>query len=284
MRLKTSIPAFEQIKVAIENGVPLAADLRSERMGDACAALAVAQWISGKSGGSQITCIQDPQGKTGFMLNDFVTAAQITCELYPAGVEIPFLDVHTCGLNDSLWILNPYLTTQGEHPKLKLKEPLQKKESVVFAPLINVEYNNRREMDIDNCNLLISELEAAGHSVIVMTEDAELFPKAPKIGLKDCIKFIAECKLFIGGDTGFSHVCAALGTKQVAIYPDWFHCGMADLRSAVVTAEWWGIPTTATPKNFLPNAPADKIRVVELGTDHKFSTAHVLDAVNTLLK
>lgn len=285
MRLRTSIPATKQIIDAVSLGVPLCMDARTERMGDKAAIVAVAKWIS-STFGACVTILESAPGRTPFMLSDY--------EL-PLGVDVAIvdplepiedmLDVHTCGNQDSLWILNPYLATQGCRSKLQLREDHPKRgertDAIVFGALLNTEYNHRRDMHPaairETINVLAGEYP---NVVLLLAKPDDRFPEATVGALADAIDTIATASCFIGGDSGFGHVAAAFGTPVVSIYPDWWMHQMPRLGDAIVTAEWWGLPTHYTPKSFLPNA--SQLRVVELGTDGHWSIEHVLRSIATL--
>lgn len=278
MKLQQELPTNKQIELAIANKVPLGMDVRNERMGDKVACIAIAKYLRDKYD-TDIVFIEHEISKTPFMLSHYKLPSRIKVASYHPADEIPFLDLHTQGNNDALWVFNPYLNAIGVHPEMHLRESFVQHNDIVFAPLVDVEYNKRREMDYDACLQQIEELKK-DHNVTVLAKD---FPDAPNLSLKECIEKIAGASLFIGGDSGFSHVAAALGVKQIALYPDWWHYGIADMRSAVFTSDWWEIPFYATPKSFLPNAPFSHIRMVELDTNHKWSFAHVKQSIDRLL-
>lgn len=282
MRLTTNLPAFQQIRNAVANGVPLFMDLRHERMGDKCAAVAVAKWIAHEAN-ARVTIVEsDAQQKTDFKLSQFLRDETVPVIELPIDADFEGLDVHTLESGiESLWFLNAYVATLGIRAGLTLERSYKRSDEILFCLLDDTEYNERRDMNAHSAKASYERLKEAGHSVRVLTlNPSTVIPEAVQMSIGEAIHQIATAKCVIAGDSGFSHVAGGFGTPLVAIYPDWLHVGKSRLEHAIRVAEWWGIPAVHLNYTFFPNA--ENFRVVELGTDHNFSASHVLESVNAL--
>jgi len=82
-------------------------------------------------------------------------------------------------------------------------------EYICFSPLFNGSYNQARGMSIDFCNRLIDDLNCKyPNKVIVITDQPEKIKNSKSIvdiDLYNLIYIISKSKVFIGGDTGFTH-------------------------------------------------------------------------------
>jgi hypothetical protein len=283
MRLQIQYPVFDQIQAAKDNGIPIMCDLRSDRMGDKVATLAYAMWIRDKADIS-VTMIEDSRGKTPFLLSDYVLPERISVMDIPAEKDITdMLDVHTSQNNDSLWIINGYLSIIGVHPVLKKPYPKKRTGEILFFPLTHTEYNQRRDMDLHCVALTVDYLKRRGHTVsVIYDRDTNILP-VEHLPLNEVCERIYNASCIISGDTGFSHLAPALGTPVTAIYPDWYKYQSFSSFDQAKTAEWFGIPTWYTPKLFLPNSPYHLLRTVELDTEHKWSVEHVARSIDTLI-
>jgi hypothetical protein len=281
MRLQKNISARRQIDEAVKQNIPLVFDLREERMGDKAAAVNVASWIA-REHNAQVTLVEAKVGKTPFMLSDYSLSYQsgdkilstLVCTTEEPRIPLQGLDVHTATNNDSLWMLNPYLHSIGFRGLASVNdESLKNSDEIIFAVLTGSEYNQRRDMKLGCARITIDLLRAEGFTVTVLSDKQHvLLPDAEHLSFDECIKRIARCRVFIGGDTGFTHVSALFGRPTIALYPDWYEAGIAKQPEAERTAEWWNIPTT--PKSFLPNARTRS--VVTFSSANTWSPDHVI--------
>jgi hypothetical protein len=280
MRLITNLPAFQQIRNAVEHGIPLFMDLRQERMGDKSAAVAVAKWIAHEAN-ARVTIVEAQQ-KTDFRLGDYLRDETVPVIELPLEAELDGLDVHTLQTGiESLWFLNAYVSTLGIRAGLSLEREFKCSDEILFCLLTDTEYNERRDMNVHSVKAAADRLTEAGYSVKVLTMNpTPVIPEAVQMSMREAVHQIATAKCVIAGDSGFSHVAGGFGVPLVAIYPDWMHVGKSRLEHAIRVMEWWGIPATHLNYTFFPNA--EKLRVVELGTDHNFSPAHILESVQVL--
>jgi hypothetical protein len=280
MRLDLSKPVQKQIIEAKKAGTPLVFDLRQDRMGDKAAFTSIIAWLAGLYG--PITILESVNGKTAFMLADYFDGAE--CAILDPLEDHKGLDLCTTGLELACnWELHAYLASIGIRPRLSIEVPVEyPSDYIVFAVKSGALYDERKDMDLYRSRETIDQLRMEGHEVEVLYDrEDSLFPDAKPRTMEQCLELIAQCRAFVGGDTGFSHVAAACGVPQVAIYPDYFKFGKASLSKSLAISEWWGLKGLLwTPFNTLPNS--DNFAVVELGTDHKWSIEHVLKALERL--
>lgn len=283
MRLLIQYPVFAQIQTAKDNGITICCDLRSDRMGDKVATLAYAMYIR-DTADVPVVMVEDRRGKTPFLLSDYILPERISAVDIPVESEITdMLDVHTSNNNDSLWTINGYLSVKGIHPILKKNRPKNPSGEILFFPLTHTEYNQRRNMDLRCVALTVEYLQKMGHKVsVIYDRDTDILP-VERLPLDVVCERIYDASCIVSGDTGFSHLAPALGTPVAAIYPDWYRAQAFSSFDQAKTAEWYNIPTYYTPKLFLPNAPLDLLRVIELDTEHKWSVEHVARSVETLV-
>lgn len=274
MKLLISQPVLPQIQAARKVGKKICLDGTKEALGDKVAIVTVATWLR-RMLNEEIILLETAPGRTPFLFSNYELPEGLVVEEMQLGIPLEHLDVLKSGANDSLWVLNPYLATLGIHPKIKLKEPATERDEIVFIPLHNPLYNQRRGMDLAHVGKTINYLREIGFNLTVITDFKSEHFESIQLPFNEVVERIAGAKIFIGGDTGFSHLACALGTPAIAIYPDWFVVGKSDMRDAATIGEWWGIPSIYTPYSFIPNAPHEKLRVVELASDHTFSIAHV---------
>lgn len=275
-------PYRQQIKLAKENDLPICFDLRAEAMGDKVAALGFAEWVH-STFDVPVIFVEARNGRTPFMLSDYVLPDYFTVEEKHLHEEPPYLDVYRGGSIDPLWIVTPYLRMLGIHPSLQLRSAPKKAGDIIFSPLTGVAYNERRNMSLECVSQTVEHLRADGYSVTVLYDkQSDELPDAMNLPLNTAIERIASASLFIGGDTGFTHLACALGVPTIALYPDWGFAGMTSTRDNIVISEWLEIPAYYIGKNFLPSAPYDKIRVSEIDTEHKWSIEHVKKCARSL--
>jgi len=126
---------------------------------------------------------------------------------------------------------------------------------IVFAPLINAKYNTPRNMDKNFVNEFSNILyENFKNNLFIIIEDDDLIQNKQIQTIKskdlyDLFYFISKAKVFIGGDTGFSHFSAVArvpiiitlyGTK----YPGVFN-------NLPFNANIMTDPTTTIHKNYI---------------------------------
>jgi len=119
-----------------------------------------------------------------------------------------------------LWVAIPHLVKQYgnqiipaptfEH-SLYAGEMLDWENYIIFNPLFDVEYNQPREMNDEFVNLLINRLHFVFKEGLIIITDKPNYIKNTSIkiitskNLYDLLYIISRCRVFIGGDTGFSH-------------------------------------------------------------------------------
>lgn len=281
MTLDSTKPVGPQIEAAKAADQKFAFDLRSEAMGDKAASTAVILWLLDRYELPSIEVIELPNGRTPFMLADhfFFTDPRVKFRTMDPHTNFGALDLHTAGQSiPSLWELNAYLAATCRRPKLD--NPPTSRERIVYSLLTNAKYNERRNMDLDRARETIDQLRTAGYTVDVLYDrEHPLFPDRLDLTFKQAIKCVAGASIFIGGDTGFSHVAAGYGTPTIALYPDHTRWGKGAIMKSQRVAGWWDIPSLLwTPFNTLPNN--DQLHVVEIGSDHRWSIDDILYGVN----
>lgn len=283
MRLHRLYSAHTQIREAVADGTRLFFDIRKERAGDRAACVAVAHWLA-DTHDAPLTFVESMTAPTEFSLSNYKLPFGLDVEFAGPVDELPGLDIHTPGMGaDALWLLGPHAGALGYHGGLHLLTPRPRTAEVLFCLLSGTAYNERRDMDLWHARRTINTLRDAGYDVTVLYDrDSPLFPDALRISLHDCVERIATAGAVIAGDTGFSHIAAAFGTPLVALYPDWPRHGMTDLATSLAVSEWWEVPAWNYTRSFMPNAPYERLRVVQLLDDHRWSIQHVEAALNSL--
>lgn len=283
--LSLSHPFFYQLQIAINAGREIIIDMRTEANGDKIAHLNIAYWLSLKIG--KITLLETAGGRGALMLSEYELPENIQCvvtDIYSEYDEedYPGFLLNGKGDKDYLWIINSYLCTQQIRAPFSPKRK-EKTDLILFCPLTNSEYNERRDWDIEWSAFAFEKLQNKYGDRVVCIWDKE-HPKLPteKRTLDECVQMIGNARLVIAGDSGFSHCAAAFGTPLVSIYPDW-SLGRVDRQgTANRIAEWFDLPVALCRRTYYPNAEFNKWRLVELGQDHKFSVEHLLQAAEKL--
>jgi hypothetical protein len=244
-------------------------------MGDKCAATAIHRWLQTEFDIPVIDIIENPNGRTPFMLENYY---QHTGSFISAGEfdEIEGLDLYTAGLpTPCTWELNAYLASGRLRPSIQLD--YEKSDSIVFAVRSHAQYDERKDMDLDCARETIDQLRIAGHTVEVLYDRRDpRLPDALVLSFDEAIRKVAGAKLFIGGDTGFSHLRAAVQRPLIALYPDYYRWGKASLAKSERISRWWGIDCRFTPFSSVPNS--GQMRIVEIGSGHTWSIDEVLNA------
>lgn len=276
MRLNPNVPALAQIAFAKKQGIKLQFELREEALGDKAAATAVLEWLTPIVG--EIEVVETTNGRTPFLLSEHYVNDKVTFTLKSPDEPLDGLDIHTCGHEiPSLWVLNSYLASIGIRPKLSINS--QKHGHVVFGVLADVEYNERRDMSLQCIADTVKELEREGYTVDVLADKEYPGLHVMRMPFKEALEHVAGASVFIGGDTGFSHVAAACGVPQVALYPDWLRAGRFSYAEATRVAEFWQLGAPFVTPSYFPNAD---FKYVEIGTDHKWAIESVVHAVKSL--
>jgi len=134
------------------------------------------------------------------------------------------------------WVATQYLVAKyGQQimPKLNLDsseytgEQYDWNNYICFSPLWDGEYNPPRGMNHKFCNKLIDELNVTYRDNFYVITDKPNLVRNKKIkiihtdNLYDIIYFISKSKVYIGGDTGFTHF-AGLGRPRglISIYEE----------------------------------------------------------------
>ena len=161
--------------------------------------------------------------------------------------EIPFKDadeIYDPENDGGFWHIVPeYLKIHGSRilPDINLEKKYYKGpeldwgEFIVLNPLFSAEYNIKRNMDPNFINDLILELyKKFGNKLIVITDKIDyITDKFNQVLVSDdlysLMYIIGKAKVFIGGDTGFTHfaglarvpnIIALYGTKYPRIFED----------------------------------------------------------------
>lgn len=144
---------------------------------------------------------------------------------------------------DGLWSVAPLLYKKyGDKilPKITIKKLLCKeiftkeKNYIVFNPLVSAQYNIDRNMDKRFVNKLANKLYKKFGSKLIIISDKENLIENKNIkvvftqNLYDIFYLISNAKVFIGGDTGFSHFSAIARVKYIVtlygtVYPTNFN-------------------------------------------------------------
>ncbi len=284
-KLSITKSARSQVLEVLEKGHRLCLDLRTEALGDKVAALAMGQWLHEMTN-EQIYVVEADNKRTKFMLRDCILDPCITVMSDKEAEEDKneYYDCIKSGHNDSLWVMNPYLHSIGIRSSLKLSEaPRVSNDEIVIIPLTHTQYNQRRDWDLSMTKKLAEFLQKQGRSVTVLYDkDTHLLEDYKKVSFEEFLRYISEAKCLVAGDTGASHLAAALDTKQVAVYPDWIRVGLAKMSTTISIAEWWGIPAYWTPYSFLPNADPENFRLTLLDDAHCFSLGHIMNSIRSL--
>ena len=283
MKLRTDMPVVQQLNSAQEVGAEFVFDVRSEAMGDKVAALNVVELLTTLLSIRIMIIEAEDEIRTTLSLMRYSTSNVVSTLEMDDPLE-GLLDLHTLGTgNESLWLLNAYAAVNGFHGSLGLITPKERGEEVVICLLEDTLYNERRDMDPRYISVLVSLLEQQGYVVTVVATSPH--PKIPQIRVMstdEALFQIATAGCVIAGDTGFSHAAAAMGTPLVGIWPDWHQHGRARLGDAIKLSAWWELPLYQLSFGFYPNGDPDKIKIVELGTNHAFSPEHVLQSVQSM--
>ena len=280
MRLDTTKPVRSQIEDAKSRGVGLFYDLRFEALGDKCASTAVLAWLLQEFDIPEIIIVEAEPGRTSFMLRDYIDNRRLKFITLDPFEEVPGLDLHTTGQSlPALWELNPYLAMKGIRPHLDMETA--KGSQFVFAIRIDAEYDARKNMDLLCARKTVDALKEYGEVIVLLEREDPMFPEAPRLNMKECIQHIASARIVIAPDSGFGHCAAALGKQIVSISPDYARHKGGSLAKNRAIGDWWELPDIIyTPTSYLPNSAT--MKYVELGTDHRFSIADVINAVNLL--
>ncbi|HJV22380.1 MAG TPA: glycosyltransferase family 9 protein [Holophagaceae bacterium] len=130
--------------------------------------------------------------------------------------------------------------------------PLPEGPFVVFHPLFDPPYNKARGMDGTFVARLCRELErTCGDRLIVITDQPGRIPPGIRTvtstRVYDLIYLLGHARVFIGGDTGFTHMAAAARVKHLfALYGEHylqdFHTAFTRLvfKDAVLAFSAWG--------------------------------------------
>lgn len=278
MILNPTLPAREQI-AAFEGEFFI--DLRGEAMGDKAAATAYIRWLLMQTD-KNLTVIEAENGRTPFKLSQYFKRDRVG--YIELGVNDSFdgLDLYTGPGQDlqCVWHFNAYLAAIGIRPQLDVHA--EKSNRIVFAIRTGATYAQRRNMDLACARETIDALRIEGYTVDVLYDRNDPgFPDALNLSLEEAIKHIAGASVFIGGDTGFSHIAAGLDVPVVAIYPDYLRFSKSNQTAQQAASDWWGIPEMKwTPLSCLPNA--ERLYITELGTDHRWSIGDVIKGVKKL--
>jgi len=141
-----------------------------------------------------------------------------------------------CRNSGVVWLTVPYLVGKYGHqiiPELNFDESLYTgpildwKNYICFSPLFDGAYNSNRSMSVEFCNNLINSLylKFQNKFIVITDQPDKIKNKNVKIitdsNLYNLIYIISNSKIFIGGDTGFTHF-AGLGRPRglISIYED----------------------------------------------------------------
>lgn len=293
-KLNISKPVQEQINIAREAGIPLCLDATLEAMGDKVVIHTLARWMIHRNMCDEITILETAPGRTSFMLKDCKPVEGVKIVTVPVGQDYPYLNCLKSGERDPLWVLNSYMSATGFYPEiiygdvkrsssedyLRLNE---ERRPIVIVTLKDSEYNTRRDMNFDHIDKTVTVLRKAGYENIDVytVEKSDDLPYAKQVSLNQLIHNINDAAVVIAGDTGVSHLTAAMGVPLITLTPDWYVAGKSDLNHTISCSEWWEIPAWHTPYSFVPSAPYDRLRIVELAS-HKFGIDHLIQSVKAI--
>lgn len=276
-KFSAALPADDQIKKFLGEGYTLALDLRSEAMGDKVAAISFARFLA-QLYTTNIVMIEKAEGRTPFMLSDYKLPKGVTAKAVTSNEECEdMIDCMRVGGHDSLWVMNPYLASRGIRNTFEFKKQLpSRRNEVIVVPLTKTPYNQRRDFDQKATRSLIQILKEQKKNVtVLLPKKSSVFPEAETLPIDEFVSRIAGANCVIAGDTGASHLAAALKTPLVSLYPDWVRYGVCRMSTTITVGEWWGFPSYHTPYSFIPNSEAHLFRMSLLDEEHRFGISHV---------
>lgn len=204
------------------------------RLGDSVAALNMMKWID-RNFGKKTYYLEQSRERLSFIYQMGLDTC--TVEELPAVKPISELpdNADATRYNDDghLWIWNDVLWRQGIRSHFALPQECNRSYRVVFAPLLEADYSQERCLRQSFVLDLCQELKRRfGNEAIILRPDRESYyvwegfhgigrqdittMKAP---LDEAVRVIASCELFIGCDTGLSHIAGCFPTvKQIALH------------------------------------------------------------------
>ncbi len=122
----------------------------------------------------------------------------------------------------------PYLNMD---PELYTGPEIESNDLICFNPLFDAAYNKQRIMSDSFCNKLIDILYLKyGSRLIIITDKPDRInnvkvAKYVTPSIYNILFLISKCKIFIGGDTGFTHFAGLLRPRVlISIYGDNLTC------------------------------------------------------------
>lgn len=195
------------------------------RIGDACAVMMLRKLIEDRCGPKTWVLAQQNRWLnllTKYAVDEQVRAWQWSVSAHPTEVAVPIDDVETY----NLWILNDCFYRLGH--RVDLAPRAARHYEIVFAPLTECDYSVERTMHprfVEELAMHLGKIDAA---VIVLVDNPNqhdwhwlrrcgaTVTFAP---LEEAIEIIGNCELFIGGDTGLTHIAGMFpNVQQIALH------------------------------------------------------------------
>mgnify|MGYP001584764519 CR=1 FL=1 len=195
------------------------------RIGDAVALMTLRAWIEAR------------HGKKTWYLAQQNDALPILSKFVPGGMkwfdpnEKPLTRRHIAGAPDdaevfddgNLWIWNDVFHKEGF--RLDWEAPsTEQRYRIIFAPLPEVDYGTERAMQMTFVEQVAKRLTNIEGVVVLLPETMSThdWRRLRRTGatlltepsLERAITLIGNCGLFIGGDTGFSHIAGCFPSVQ----------------------------------------------------------------------
>jgi hypothetical protein len=195
------------------------------RMGDTVALLSMCAWIEATYG-PKTFYVKSPVGDAP-NLQRFRPQGVRVLEFWEAS-EAPKDAGTIADLGVAFWYWNDLLEQEGF--RFELESPSPGRYPIVFHPLLEVDYHDERRMAPIFCLEVAHRLtQRYPGQVLILADglsshDLELWRRAKlatvlAAPLADVFELIGSARVFIGGDTGLSHVAGCFaGVRQVAIY------------------------------------------------------------------
>lgn len=190
------------------------------RIGDAVALIGLRKWVEGQYG--SISWYLEHANNVLPLLSTFVPGGMEWYDAKSAPEDAEIFD------DGNLWIWNDVFYQTGFRFDWHV-EPTEQRYSVVFAPLVEVDYGVERAMRMAFVEMLAVRLSQIPGSAILLPEyvNSHDLRRLSRTGatlvmepnLRKAISLIGNCDLFIGGDTGLSHIAGCFpNVKQISLH------------------------------------------------------------------
>lgn len=214
---------------ALESGAPQIALESRYRIGDAVAVLLMTKLIEQRYGPKQWVLLQ-PNNIFCGLFEEYIQAAGNAMPdiLMPRDGQAMQRTLALPRLPDDgrLWMWNQVCHQIGF--RLDWAPTKQRPYRIVFAPLPEADYSAERCMHPYFIRDLAQHLSQFPDAVMILPEkpgyhDFDLFREIPIMKIhgpmRECIEIIGNADIFIGGDTGFSHIAGCFpNVRQIAVH------------------------------------------------------------------